>query len=362
MHLHQLGVRNAPCDLPNGSYMGLLDVDRFVWSEELLQKLGIPTEKMPALVPSCTAVGRVSREAAEATGLAEGTPLVTAGGDFQVGGLGVGLTAPGLVSLGIGTGAGISFLLDRPLRHPEIGMGCLAHAVPGTWEMEGICLASGGAHRWYRDILGQSEKEAAARLGVDAYDILSLQAGQSPVGAHGVFFMPSLAGTGTPFWLPTARGAFIGLSLATDKNDISRAVMEGICFELRNAFESAEQIGTLITEVRLWGGAAKSSFWMQMAADIFGVPIVKTAVADTGLIGAAICAATGVGIFESARQGASAMVRPVERYDPDRKNHERYNEMFGLYKDTYQALCAAGIYARMSGLSETMQTEPPGLR
>lgn len=362
MHLRQLGVENPPCDLPGASYVGLLDVDRFTWSDELLQKLEIPVEKMPSLVPSCTVVGHLSSEAAEATGLAAGTPLITAGADFPLGGLGVGVTEPGLVSLGIGTGAGILFLIERPLRHPEMGMGCLANSVPGTWEMEGICLASGGAHRWYRDVLGQAEREAAARLGVDVYDILSLQAAQSPAGARGVFFMPSLAGTGTPFWLPDARGAFLGLTLSTDKNDISRAVMEGVLFELRNAFESAEKIGTQISEVRLWGGAAKSPFWMQMAADIFGVPIVKSAVADTGLVGTAICAATGVGLFKSAREGASAMVRQVERYEPDPRTHERYNQMFGLYKDTYEALCSAGIYSKMSDFSRAVQAEPAGLR
>ncbi|MCJ7624314.1 MAG: FGGY family carbohydrate kinase, partial [Anaerolineaceae bacterium] len=169
VHLHQLGVENPPCDLPDAAYMGLLDVDNLVWSQELLDELGIPAEKMPDLVPSGTLVGEVSRKAAEVTGLAEGTPIVTAGGDLQNAGLGMGVAKPGYVSVGIGTGGGVLICVEKPLRHPDISLNCLPHAAAGMWEMEGIALASGGAYKWFRDTLGDIEQKEAAERGVDPY-------------------------------------------------------------------------------------------------------------------------------------------------------------------------------------------------
>ncbi len=165
MHLRQLGVENPPCDLPGASYVGLLDRIVLRGATSSCRSWRSPSKRCPSLVPSCTVVGHLSSEAAEATGLAAGTPLITAGADFPLGGLGVGVTEPGLASLGIGTGAGILFLIERPLRHPEMGMGCLANSVPGTWEMGRNLPSSGGAHWRYRDVLGQAER-AAARLGV----------------------------------------------------------------------------------------------------------------------------------------------------------------------------------------------------
>ena len=161
VHLHQLGVENPPCDLPDAAYMGLLDVDNLVWSKELLDALGIPAEKMPSLVPSGTLVGEVSAEAAALTGLAAGTPIAAAGGDLQNAGLGMGVAEPGYVSVGIGTGGGVLICVERPLRHPDISLNCLPHAAAGFWEMEGIALASGGAYKWFRDTLGEAERKAA---------------------------------------------------------------------------------------------------------------------------------------------------------------------------------------------------------
>jgi xylulokinase len=350
VHLTQLGVENAPCDLPDAAYLGLLDVDNLAWSVELLDTLGIPAEKMPRLVPSGTQVGTVSKAAAEATGLAEGTPIVTAGGDLQNAGLGMGVAEPGYVSVGIGTGGGVLICTDRPLRHPDIALNCLPHAVAGTWEMEGIALASGGAYKWVRDTLGESECLRAAEEGVDPYELLNAQAGEAPAGSNGLLMMPMLLGAGSPNWDPQARGVILGLKASTSKCDIVRAVMEGICLELRWIIESAERLGTAIEEVRIWGGAAKSPLWNQIAANVYGVPAARTEVPDAGLIGASICAGVGVGMFADARDGARRMVRIAERYEPDPAASAKYTEMFGIYKDAYKALRDADVFERIAAV------------
>jgi len=350
VHLHQLGVENPPCDLADAAYMGLLDVDNLVWSQELLEELGIPAEKMPELVHSGTLVGEVSKEAAEATGLAEGTPIAAAGGDLQNAGLGVGVAQPGYVSVGIGTGGGVLICVEKPLRHPDISLNCLPHAAEGYWEMEGVALASGGAYKWFRDTLGDIEKGEALERGVDPYEILNEKASASPSGANGLIILPTILGAGSPNWYPKARGVMLGLSASTTKGDIVRAMLEGICLEIRWIIESAEKLGTDIEEVRIWGGAAKSPLWNQIAADVYGVPAAKTEVPDAGLVGAAICAGVGIGMFENAQEGAETMVRIAERYEPDPVNAAKYTEMFAIYKKAYNALVTDGVFEDIASL------------
>jgi xylulokinase len=349
VHLRQLGVQDAPCDLPDAAYMGLLDVDNLVWSAELLNALDIPAEKMPALAPSGMLVGEVSAEASAATGLRAGTPVVTAGGDLQCAGLGMGVVEAGFVSVGIGTGGGVLIYLKKPLRHPDIALNCLPHAVPGAWEMEGICLASGAAYKWYRDVLGQYERMAATNLELDAYDILNAQALRADP-APGIIVMPSLVGAGAPNWYPKAQGVILGLTLATDKKMLTRAVLEGICLEIRWILEAAHRLGTPIEEVRIWGGATRSDLWNQIAANVYGIPAAKTALSEAGLAGAAVCAGLGVGIFSDVREGASALVRVERRFEPDPALRARYDEMFEIYKAAYKALVEAGIFERIAAL------------
>lgn len=348
LHLRQLGVENPPCDLPDAAYMGLLDVDRLAWSEDLLDRLGIPLDKMPPLAPSGVVAGEVSTSAAAETGLAAGTRIVTAGGDLQVAGVGLGITEPGFASVGVGTGGGILIYLDKPLRHPRVALNCLPHAVAGAWEMEGICLASGAAYRWFRDTLCLFEKQAASTLNLDTYDILNMEAADVPPGAEGVLVMPSFMGAGSPNWYPGARGVILGLTLSTGRKTLTRAMLEGICLEIRWIFEAAAELGTELSHVRIWGGAAKSPLWNQIASDVYGIPVARTEVADAGLVGAAICAGVGIGWFEDARQGAREMVRVAESYRPNPDLRALYDDKFELYKKTYRALTEGGIFEQVA--------------
>ncbi len=350
VHLRQLGVENSPCDLPGAAYLGLLDVNQLTWSTELLELLEIPLEKMPPLAPSGQWVGEISSEAAQATGLATGIPVVTAGGDLQCAGLGLGVVEPGSVSVGIGTGGGVLIYLDQPLRHPEQGLNCLPHAVPDTWEMEGICLSSGAVYKWYRDVLSEAEKSAAQEKDIDPYELLNQQAQQANPGSAGLLVMPSFMGAGAPNWYPKACGAIFGLTLATDKKDLSRAMLEGICLEIRWMLEAAQKLGTRIEEIRIWGGAAKSPVWNQIAADVYGLPAIKTSIHDAGLAGAAICAGLGVGIYTSPKEAAQTIVQIDRVYEPNPTIRAKYDEMFDIYKTIYQTLAQAGVYERIAAL------------
>jgi xylulokinase len=348
IHLAQLGAENPPCDLADAGYLGLLDVDRFEWSRELLEAFELPRQKLPELAPSGTRVGSLSAAAAEATGLAAGTPLVLAGGDLQVAGVGMGVAAPGVISLGIGSGGGVLIYLERPLRHAEIGLNCQPHAVPDAWEMEGICLASGASYKWFREVLGEPERRIAAERGCDPYDVLTELAAQAEIGAGGLLFLPALAGSGAPNWYPQARGMVLGLTLATQRSALVRSLLEGICLEIRGMLEAAGRMGTPVSEVRIWGGAAKSPFWNQMAADVYGIPAARTAISEAGLAGAAICAGVGVGLYRDVHEGVACMVQIEERYEPVAARHRIYDELYEIYDAAYRAMKDSGVFARLS--------------
>lgn len=351
VHLHQLGVYHSPCDLADAAYFGLLDVENLEWSEQLLDRLSLPPDKLPSLENSGVQVGKLSSEAAREMGLVAGIPLVMGGGDLQCAGVGLGITQPGRISVGIGTGGGILTYLETPLLHPKMSLNVLPHAVAGAWEMEGICLASGASYKWLRDLLDENIKTSAGKLGIDAYDFMTANAKQVPVGSNGLLVMPSLIGSGAPNWYPNARGVILGLSLDTDRKALIRAFMEGICLEIRWMLEAVQGLGLELQEVRIWGGAARSSFWNQIATDIYGLPAIRTKVDDAGLVGAAICAGVGIGTFENAQQGVQAMVHVAERYEPDNNNIDFYNDLFDLYKTVYESLRESNVFERLRNVS-----------
>ena len=162
--------------------------------------------------------------------------------------------------------------------------------------------------------------------------------------------MPALAGSGAPNWYPQARGVLLGLTLATNKNDINRAILEGICLEIRSMIEAAHQLGIQIDELRTWGGGAKSPLWNQISADIYGVPMVKTTIREAGLAGAAICAGVGIGLYRDVAEGAENFVRIEERYEPNPKLRSRYDEMYDLYQTIYKTLIDSRAFERLSAL------------
>lgn len=352
IHLRQLGVENPPCDLSNAAYMGLLDVDKLEWSKELLDLLELPIDKLPPLTTSGRVVGEVSKRASLDTGLAIGTPVVTAGGDLQCAGIGVGVTLPGVVGVGIGSGADVVIFLDHPIRHPKHALNCLPHAVSGAWEMEGLCLASGAAYKWFRDNFAVQERERAFKLSLDPYTFVNEAAAKAPPGCDGVLVLPTLIGAGAPHWNPTATGVIVGLTLSTDKSILARAIMEGVCFEIKWMLNSVEALGSECSRIHLYGGAAKSPLWNQIAADIYGIVVHRPEVEEAGLVGAAICAGIGIGFFKDAAEGTRSMTRFVEEYYPNLELHRMYSEIFEIYKKTYLTLTNAEIFTDLASRND----------
>jgi xylulokinase len=355
VHLRQLGITDAPTDIADAGYSGLLDVNLLEWSHALLLALGIPAGKMPRLAPSGSMVGEVSAQAAEALGLAAGTPVALAGGDLQCAGVGLGIVKPGLVSVGIGSGGGLLAFSGNPVCRSDMRLSCQPHVAPGKWEIEGICLASGATFKWYRDTLSGAEKAAAEAAGLDAYDTLCQNAANVRPGTSGLLFLPALAGAGAPRWNPETRGALLGLSLSASKAQIDRAILEGICLEIRAMLETAKKFGVAMDEVRIWGGAAKSPVWNQIAADVYGMPVVKTTIADAGLAGAAICAGVGLGLYSSFEEGADVFVKKEAQFDPNPAVQPIYDELYALSQSAFTTLDNANLNTRLAVIQAQAQ-------
>jgi xylulokinase len=324
-------------DVADGSGTLLMDVRRRVWSEELLRLLDIPHEWLPPLHECHEVVAKVSAEAASATGLRAGTPVVAGAGDQAAQSIGTGIARAGIVSVTIGT-SGVVFAATNKYKSDATGeLHAYCHAVPGTWHLMGVTLSAGGSLRWFRDTLCEAEKTEAARTGRDVYDIITELASTAPVGSDGLLFLPYLTGERTPHADPNARGVFFGLSLRHTKAHMARAVLEGVTFSLRECLDLLCALGQSCSRVRVSGGGSRSAFWRQMMADVFGTEIVEVNVTQGAAYGAALLAGVGTGIYADAGQACERTVHETGSTNPG-PNAGQYAESYERYRALYPAV------------------------
>lgn len=324
-------------DLADASGTLLLDVAGRRWSSEVLEQLAIPTEWLPPLFESNEIAGAIHEAAAALTGLAVGTPVVAGGGDQACGAVGVGVVREGIASVALGT-SGVVFVHDDTYQaDPECRLHSFCHGVPGKWHRMGVMLAAGGSFQWWRNHFAYEELEQARREGRDVYEYLTALAEQAPLGSEGLLFLPYLTGERTPHPDPKARGGFIGLNLRHTKAHLTRAVLEGITFGLRDSMELVKASGIAITELRVNGGGARSRFWRQMIADIFGLPVVTVNSTDGPAYGAAVMAASGV-LGKDIPSLCEEWIRVVDRVEPDAASERRYEAYYTLYRSLYATL------------------------
>lgn len=335
-------------DWSNGSLYGLMDIQSMEWSDELLQDFGIPADKLPELVGSAWQVGTIDEYASERTGLVVGMPICTGGGDQQCAAIGAGVIEEGLCEVTFGT-AGVSVAhLDSPKYDPNMAVSLSAHAFPEkTWEAEGIQAAAGGNFRWWRDQGAHVLNNIGKFTGQDPYDPMNLHAESVPAGSNGIFYHPYLAGSVAPHYDELARAGFFGVSFKTTFGALTRAVMEGVTFEARDIVEAFEKFVPQ-REIIMSGGATKSPLWCQIQADIYGRPTTYMQEGECTVIGAAILGGVGAGVFSSVKEGCDQMLHKVKTFEPDMKTHETYNELYGLWKESYQTLADSGFYKRLN--------------
>lgn len=325
-------------EVSGASGTALLNVSERAWSEQVLEKLGIPRDWMPPCVESTEVTGEISAEAAEKTGLPVGVPVVGGAGDQAASAVGTGIVEPGLVSVTLGTSGVVFAYAEEPSLDPEGRLHTFCHAVPDKWHVMGVTLSAGGSLRWFRDALGHAEQDIAVLSDVDPYEILTAEAGNAPVGCEGLLFLPYLTGERTPYADPNARGAFFGLTLRHDKRHMVRAVLEGVAYSLRDCIELFHDLNIPIQQVRAVGGGARSVVWCQIISDVFGIELATVNITDSTAYGAALLAGVGTDVYASVPEACAETVRITDRTQPIVENQDIYNEYYPVYRSLYAAL------------------------
>ncbi|MFO8080652.1 MAG: xylulokinase [Armatimonadota bacterium] len=325
-------------EVSDASGTSLLNVRERRWSDVMLDRLEIPREWMPKVYESPEVTGTLTDEAAAATGLAAGTPVVGGGGDQAAGAVGNGIVRSGVVSVTTGTSGVVFAHLDEPAMDEKLRTHTFCHAVPGKWHVMGVMLSAGGSLRWMRDELCAAEMEVAANMGVDPYALMTDEAAQAPVGSEGLVFLPYLTGERVPHANPNARGVFFGLSLRHGKPHMIRAVLEGVAFGLLDSLQIIEEMGVDISEVRASGGGARSELWRQIQTDVSGHPHSIINVDEGPAWGVALLAAVATGAYDSVDEACSFAIRTVDTPRVNEENHRLYQSCHGIYRDLYEQL------------------------
>jgi xylulokinase len=326
-------------DYSNASSLALLDPRTRRWSDPLLDLTGIGSAQLPELAPATEPVGSVTSEFAERTGLAPDTVVAVGCGDEMAATLGAGVFEPGEVCDVVGTAEPVCAASDSPREDPTMLVECHPHADPDAWLLENPGFVSGGNLRWWRDQFAPLERRAEEDGRGDAYDLLSREAGDIPPGAGGVVFLPCMQGAMAPEWNGAARGVFYGLTLAHTRAHMTRAVLEGSAFALRDILEAMVAAGLGVRRLTIVGGGAKGPLWRQIKADVTGYPIRVPTSVETTSTGAAILAAVASGVHGSVAEATSAFVSfEPEEHAPDPSDNEAYDEAYRRYREVYAAL------------------------
>lgn len=299
------------------------------WSEPLLAALGLDPRLLPALAASQDIVGGLAPADAAEMGLRPGLPVVYGGGDQPCQAVGNGVIEPGQVSCTIGTGGQLLAPLLTPTLDPDLRLHLYCHALSGRWYSMGAILAAGLALRWLRDSLFPGE----------SYQTLADRGAAVPAGAEGLLFLPYLAGERTPHMDAGATGVFYGLTLRHTRDHVTRAVMEGVVFALRQALDLMVACGAQASRILASGGGARHPLWLQLQADILGRPIYRSRMVEAAATGAAMLAGVGAGHWSDVRSACSqVVVWADEVIEPNVDTAQRYDEAFARFCQLYPAL------------------------
>jgi xylulokinase len=319
----------AAMDKADGSGTLLFDLAARDWSAEVLRALDIPRAWLPPTHEGPEVTGRVSAEAAAATGLRAGTPVMAGGGDQAAGAVGAGAITPGVVSLTLGTSGVVFATTDRPLVEPEGRLHAFCHAVPGKWHLMGVTLSAAGSLQWYRDTLAPGE----------SFDGLVAEAASAPAGSEGLIFLPYLSGERTPYPDPLARGAFVGLTVRHRRAHLTRAVLEGVAFSMKDCMGLLAQAGLAsVKQVRVAGGGARSGLWRKILASVLGAELVTVNSTEGAAYGAALLAGVGAGGWKDVATACESAIAVTGRDAPDREWQRAYDALYPRYRAMYPAL------------------------
>lgn len=334
----RLTGRSGFTDYTDASLSGLFDMTGRDWCDEVLEVAEIEREKMPEILESRTVIGRVSRDAAEATGLMEGTPVVIGGGDGACAAVGAGAVCVGDAYNYLGSTSWVSAVTEKPLLDDQMRLFVLCNLDARTYSLLGTVQCAGTSYEWVADALCAEETSKAARTGENRFSAIDALARQAPPGSDLLLFLPYLTGERAPIWDPNTRGVYYGLSLNHGKSHLVRAVLEGVGYALRSIIEVMEELGTDIRQVTTIGGGAEGRLWREILAGVFNRPVLAPEhLREATSYGAAIAAGIGVGLFEDYGI-AKQLINMRDEIRPEPSWSEVYEAGYSVFRELYPAL------------------------
>jgi len=316
----------------------VLDINKRALWDDMLEFIGVAAGQFPELHESGTVVGRVSAEAAAATGLSTDALVVTGAYDHAAGSIGAGVTHAGVMSETTGSAMAICAPVDEVAFDPEFRVPVHCHAIGGKYFFSPWGETAGMALKWFRDALCQAEVAQAGATGGDAFEILGGLAAAIPPGSDGLVMLPFLSGTGSPEFDANARGVFFGATLKHTKGHFVRAIMEAVAYMIARNVEVMAELGVKLGEIRSLGGGAKSDLWCQIKADAMQATVAVVEESEQALKGAAILAGVGAGVFADLETASNDMVAIRKRYEPNPANAAVYAAGLAKYEQLYEKL------------------------
>jgi xylulokinase len=324
-------------DKADGSGTILFNLKQRNWSPEILAALGIPSSWLPPTFEGSEVTGHVNAQAAAETGLVEGTPVVGGGGDQSAQAVGVGAVIPGVVALTLGTSGVVFATTEAPLIEPAGRLHAFCHAVPKRWHFMGVMLSAGGSLQWHRDTLAPDA----------GFDDLMSEAQEISPGCEGLLFLPYLTGERTPYPDPLARAAWVGLTARHTRQHMTRAVLEGVAFGIKDIFTLIQEAGMgEIEQVRISGGGAKSQLWRQIMSDVLNIELVTVNTTEGAAYGAALLAGVGAGLFENVQAACNTAIQitghtiPMDAAMVYQQCYPHYRALYPALAHEFQALAS----------------------
>jgi xylulokinase len=316
-------------DKADGSGTMLFDLRKRTWSSQILNALNISPDWLPQTFEGHEITGEVTREAGGLTGLRPGTPVVAGGGDQSAQAIGVGVVHPGTIAVTLGTSGVVFAATESALIEPEGRLHAFCHAVANRWHLMGVMLSAAGSLQWYRDKLACDRSFAE----------LVEEAAAVPAGSEGLIFLPYLSGERTPHPDPLARGAWIGLTTRHGQAHLTRSILEGVAFGIKDMFCLMRDAGLgAIEEVRVSGGGAKSLLWRQVLADVLDAELVTVNTTEGAAFGAALLAGVGAGVWSNVDAACASTVSISDRVSPNRETTKLYDSTYEQYQRLYPIL------------------------
>ncbi len=317
-------------EVSDASGTGLFDVKNRRWAEALIEKIGLRREIFPPCVESTVQTGRVSRQAAEETGLPEGTPVFGGGGDAVISITGMGMAMPGRVGITLGTSGVVATCLPGYAENPGGCLQLFCNNTPDRWVAFGCTLSAAGSYQWFRNAFAPGE----------SYAVLDAEAESVPAGSGGLLFLPYLGGERCPLFDSAATGAFLGANSLMKRPHFTRAVLEGVSFSMRHVYDMIVNAspGLAPREIVIAGGGAKGKLWRQIMADVFAMPVHTVyGGAEGGAFGAALVAGMGCGLWPTV-EAAMALAKSESETRPREANLPTYAAQYQKYIRMYDAL------------------------